>query len=473
MIATRATVFQRYLLAGAALAAVVGAGDRSALAGTLETGKVHNWTTGAYTNDQTGEFTRCSMSVAYKSGISLLFSIDKKYDWAMALINDKWRLNVGETHQVSFRIDNSGAIYSNAKVLTQSMIGIELTDTTQIFNAFRRGQLLVVTAGREDFNFRLDGTSDGLAWLLRCVKRWENYEPPRANSTNPFGPAAPAPSTNPFGGSSGGSGGTGTRADTPPPAGRELPSGAAILNSPIFRPGATGNTAPPAPAPSPTPFPPAPEVRVAPPPPAPVPPPPVIPAPQPTIEARVPAVVPPADALPVARPAPVPPPQPAAAASGSIEGRVESTIFLASLLASAGMTDYRVMPPGEAPEKHRGADVVFGTPENLVGTVRIVQGQDARGIANDIIATDARACSGQYASGNVPAAGGRGDVSHVFTGCDQGGSPASARYSILPRRKGGFFVVGIYNQGAGPAGDRLKQLDGSIREASATVAGRF
>ncbi|WP_337359705.1 hypothetical protein [Prosthecomicrobium sp. N25] len=424
-----------------------------AAAGTLETAKIHNWTAGAYTSDQTGEFNRCTMSVAYKSGITLFFSIDRKYDWAMAMVNDKWRLTVGETHSILFTIDDYDPISSPAKVLSNTMIGVELRDTTDLFNAFRRGRLMVIRAGREDFSFRLDGTSDGLAWLLRCVKRYEDYQPPRAGSPNPFGGSA-----NPFG-----------RAEAPPSGGsRDLPSANAILNSPTFRPNVAPN---PAPQPAPTP-----NLEVRTPPPAP--PQPVAPVqpPAPAVVARAPA---PAPVVPVeppgpARAAPVAPPAPVSTVStGSIEARVESTIFLASLMASAGLSDYRVMPPGEAPEKHRGADVVFTTPDGVIGTVRIQTGADARAVSNAIIAADAQACTGQYASGSVPPVAARGDTTHVFTGCDQTGTPNAARYSVLARKKGGFFVVGIYSQGTGSGSERLKQVDGSIREASATVAGRF
>lgn len=399
-------------------------------AATLETAQIGNWAAAAFTNDQTGAFSGCLMSVTYKSGIKLIFSIDRRYDWSMALANTKWRLETGASYPIRYAIDDFEPISATAKVLSPTTVSVQLRDTTDLFQAFRRGRLMAIRAGTETFSFRLDGTSDGLAWLIRCVKRYEDYAPPAPNAANPFG--------------------GGNRAASP----GTLPPAGAILNSPGFRPGPVAPSPAPAPVPAPPParsIEPAIEARVAPATP-------VAPAPQPTPPAAAPAIAAPASSVPT---------------PGSIEGRVEATIFLASLMASTGVSDYRVMPPGEAPEKHRGADVVFSFPDGVVGTVRVAAMAEARAVTNAIIAADAQACTGQYASGSVPSAGGRGDVAHVFTGCDQSGSPAAARYTVLARKRGGFFVVGVYAQGAGAVADRLKQIDGSIREASASVVGRF
>ena len=51
---------------------------------------VGNWKGGAYTNDQSGEFTHCAAGAGYDSGIYFMVMIDKGGGWALGLFNSKW-----------------------------------------------------------------------------------------------------------------------------------------------------------------------------------------------------------------------------------------------------------------------------------------------------------------------------------------------------------------------------------------------
>lgn len=481
----------RAVTALAAGLACLAAGASPAAAAELEARKIRNWTAGAYSDDQTGAFTRCTMSVSYKSGITLLFSIDKKYEWSMALVDPDWKLTVGAVHPIRFAIDDLKPFNAQAKVLSRTMVGIPLADNAALFNAFRAGELLEIRAASDTFQFRLDGTSDGLAWLVSCVKRYETWVPPTAKAGNPFDGTPPKQqaakteavpgrtetrriSIATFAAKAWGIGAMAADRGMAPdsPTAIEVPKTAPAI-PPRIDPPPVIETAPTTPA---------------------------TPAKPPLIEARAPDPVPPKpNAAPANQPqtpgqtpvqtAAAPATTPSAASSspaaapstnaaldavtgGSIETRVEATVMLANLMASAGISGYRILPPSEAPASMVGAEVVFAA-DGLVGAVRLNPGTDPKAIATSLVTQDSQTCTGQFASGVVPAADGRQDVAHVFTGCDRIGTPTASRYTILSRKKGGFFVVSVMPREGAGADDKLKQIDGSIRDASLKVVGRF
>ncbi|WP_152982216.1 hypothetical protein [Prosthecomicrobium hirschii] len=430
----------------AAAVSLVALGDPAAAA-TLETARIANWTAVAHASDQTGEFSHCSMSVAYQSGTTLRFAIDRRYDWAMALLNPAWQLPPGQMARVNLVIDEFEPVVATAKAVSPTMMAIQLKDDSGLFDLFRRGLLLRIGIGRDSYNFRLDGTAEGLAWLLRCVTR---YEPARTAQGLAGAPGTALPG-----------------APTPRPAPPRPPEGATAEFRPLAPPSpgqpANGQGQGGAPAASGT----------------------VAAVGGTSVGGASAGTVASTGSVAstgavaagggsgAAAAAPPPASQPAGSEAASIELRSESTVFLASLMAGAGVSDYRVMPPSDAPEKHRGADAIFSTDDGVMGTVRIVPEADPRGITERIVANDARTCAGQYASGNLPAPTARAEVAHIFTGCEQTGAPAAARYTVLTRRKGGHYVIGLYAQGAEAVLERLRQVDNSVRQASNALAGRF
>jgi len=52
-----------------------------------ESTNIEGWMVQAYSNDKTGQFQHCATSVQYTSGILLLFSIGKEFNWAVGLSN--------------------------------------------------------------------------------------------------------------------------------------------------------------------------------------------------------------------------------------------------------------------------------------------------------------------------------------------------------------------------------------------------
>jgi hypothetical protein len=82
---------------------------------------VGNWAVGAYTNDQTGDFSHCAASVTYNSGITAFFSINRNYTWSMAFGDPSWSLQAGAAYPIAFSIDNIPALNATARALQSNL----------------------------------------------------------------------------------------------------------------------------------------------------------------------------------------------------------------------------------------------------------------------------------------------------------------------------------------------------------------
>jgi hypothetical protein len=169
----------------------------SAQSATLWDERVAQWLVGAYSNEQTGSFNHCAASASYKSGVLLVFYVGADYSWAMTFANLKWSLKPGNEYSVRYWIDTNEPEYAMAVAKSTQMVDIPLKDSPELFNKFRRGYTLFVSAQSMDFQFNLTDSSRVLAYLLECVKSGGRKPVISvATSSNPFAaPNAPAPST--------------------------------------------------------------------------------------------------------------------------------------------------------------------------------------------------------------------------------------------------------------------------------------
>lgn len=150
---------------------------------TMRNFRVGEWFAGAYSNDTTGEFSHCAASASYKSGIFVLFSIDKNFRWSMGFANPDWQLRLGTVYDVAFTVDDLTPITAKAVAISRSQIRVQLADSVELFSHFKRGYMLRVAAAQRVFSFNLTGTSRLLPALLTCTQN--RGIAPRAPS-NPF-----------------------------------------------------------------------------------------------------------------------------------------------------------------------------------------------------------------------------------------------------------------------------------------------
>ncbi len=123
---------------------------------------------------------------AYKSGTFVVFAIDRKYNWSVGFANPDWKLEKGASYDLALSIDGGSRIVTKGKAIGTNHVEVPLADSTQLFNQFRMGNVLQVTAANQTFSFNLDNTSALLPALLECVRHEL-----RPTVANPFAPAQP------------------------------------------------------------------------------------------------------------------------------------------------------------------------------------------------------------------------------------------------------------------------------------------
>lgn len=156
------------------------------------------WNASAHTNNKTGAFSHCAASAKYKSGITLVFSVNRNYKWKMSFAKPSWRLNSGNSYPIVYRVDRNRIFKSRATAINSKMAMTPLPGKN-LFNQMRRGRKLYVKTKKDTLGFSLNGSSKMLASLVRCVKK------NNVRATDPFGDAGSDPfgdassSSDPFG----------------------------------------------------------------------------------------------------------------------------------------------------------------------------------------------------------------------------------------------------------------------------------
>lgn len=158
------------------------------------------WYAGAYTNDQTGQFSHCAANASYNSGITLFLSVNSNFGWSMGFANRTWSLPVGQNIPITYVVDNYAPRSASARVINKDMVIVLLPDDVGLFQQFRIGNILRVNTGSNTSEFRLTGTANLLNVLLNCARtRGDLSAPAVAARSAPPPPAstppAPAPST--------------------------------------------------------------------------------------------------------------------------------------------------------------------------------------------------------------------------------------------------------------------------------------
>jgi hypothetical protein len=143
-----------------------------ASAATLETFNIGGWVGGAYSNDRTGEFSHCAVSIPYRSGIVLLFSVGRNFTWSMGLSNAQWRLTPGAEYDLTYYIDGGASMLARGRALNPLLIEVPLTNSTALFDDFRRGRVLTVQSAGATFTFSLKNSGKALAATLECTQRY-------------------------------------------------------------------------------------------------------------------------------------------------------------------------------------------------------------------------------------------------------------------------------------------------------------
>ncbi|MDR3494284.1 MAG: hypothetical protein P4L82_06750 [Ancalomicrobiaceae bacterium] len=440
------------LLSGTLLSALVLAGGTvPSRAAMLEEDKSGSWTLNAYSDDSTGAFQSCTMTAPADHEVSLVFTLTGSLTWTMWLYKQNWNWSNDKDFIATVNVDRGrkvGLVF-DGNVNSATLIALRGADFGKLFSTMRSGRQLHATLPRKlRFAFSISGTRDAVEWVTDCAKRHQE----QASAPRPNGP--PAEDDN----------GVTTRPNKPQNPPKDAiplkPSDDELINVQNDTPTkpATTQTQVAATDPS-TQTPPAtnPTQNIALTPPA------------------NPPVTQPATATPPNKTtidAAATPPTYMPANTRSIDARMTAMSFLPRLMAEANRNDFKVLDPKDVPSRVTKADLVFSI-NGLTGTVLVTDFATARAASNELLAMDNIACTGTSTSGIDPDKDGRVDVSHAFAACDVGGKTSMARYTALSRKDGGYFVVGVIDDGSGQAPTTFQEVDSALFSAAMKLSGKF
>jgi hypothetical protein len=98
---------------------------------------------------------------------------------------------------VNYRVDDRQPDFAMAKAISTNQVLINLKDSVDLFNSFRRGQTLYVNAQATNLAFNLTNTSQVLSFLVKCAGNGGAKTDVVAATSNPFGSPAAAPANAP------------------------------------------------------------------------------------------------------------------------------------------------------------------------------------------------------------------------------------------------------------------------------------
>ena len=130
---------------------------------------VGNWKGGAYTNDQTGEFTHCAAGAGYDSGIYFMVTVDQGSGWALGFFNSKWTLTDNQVFPIALTFDGQPPFNVQGSAINSNLFKVPMPTASALIAQFRKAKSMTAFAQGHLFQFKLDQTAVLLPTLANCV----------------------------------------------------------------------------------------------------------------------------------------------------------------------------------------------------------------------------------------------------------------------------------------------------------------
>jgi hypothetical protein len=128
------------------------------------------WTGGAFTDDNTGEFSNCIASANYKSGITFGVLVTKDLNWVLAFTHQRWTLTRGQKFPIVLSFDGRNTFNVDGLAMASATVLVPMPDNSALIKSFRAAHTMSAFAQGNLFQFSLNGTSVLLPSLVTCVK---------------------------------------------------------------------------------------------------------------------------------------------------------------------------------------------------------------------------------------------------------------------------------------------------------------
>ena len=144
------------------------------------------WSGGSYSNDATQQFSHCTAAVPYRSGITMFVTLNRSFGWSLGFSDAAWNLTPGEGIPIAISFDGGAPWNGTAHPLNKILVEVPMDPNSALITAFRASVGMTAYAAGQTFIFKLDGTSQLMPGLARCVQTElaiERGETPPAFST--------------------------------------------------------------------------------------------------------------------------------------------------------------------------------------------------------------------------------------------------------------------------------------------------
>ncbi|MEP9349169.1 serine protease [Xanthobacter sp. KR7-225] len=165
---------------------------RAAHAESVNIGQIAGWNTQIWYDNDTKRLGHCSGEARYKSGLTLSFLLNTDYVWAIIFRNGHLSTRDNARYDVAFQVDDWPYVtFDGIGVLSSSVI-VPIRNRPDLFQQIRRGNILHARIQGVIVHFQLDGTSQLLSGLARCIELAPKIYSPRIA----FNPNATTPESN-------------------------------------------------------------------------------------------------------------------------------------------------------------------------------------------------------------------------------------------------------------------------------------
>jgi len=146
------------------------AGSSASARGPYGSIAVAGWSGGAFTDDNSGEFSNCIASAPYKSGITFGVVVSKTYNWVLAFTHSGWSLTKGQKFPIVLSFDGRNTFNVDGVAMAAATVMVPMPDDSALIKSFRAAHTMSAFAQGNLFQFELKGTSVLLPSLVNCVK---------------------------------------------------------------------------------------------------------------------------------------------------------------------------------------------------------------------------------------------------------------------------------------------------------------
>jgi S1-C subfamily serine protease len=181
---------KRCVVVLAALLSMLAAVSSVEARGPYGTISVGNWKGGAFTNDQTGEFSHCGATAMYQNGIYFVVMIDGTPSWSLGFAHEGWTLSSGKAFPLQLTFDGQGPFNVHGIAITDKLLRVPMPDNSNLIAQFRKAKSMSAYAQGQLLQFNLDQTAQLLPTLANCVARVKQFGVANAGDFSVPKPAA-------------------------------------------------------------------------------------------------------------------------------------------------------------------------------------------------------------------------------------------------------------------------------------------